>query len=692
MSEMSESTFNGQNIPFDTTLLTSLYSGDYGFSNDRILDLIYSSNYVNSMNIINPEQYDKTYELCIYAKFNGFVLSDIASIQGIDQKYVIYFSKLKLKNSLAKMLVFYGWKEPIAYIYKQDDNYLQQTYQEFFLLSISKGYFELTKWFYSLSKIDLTAYQYCAFKISFKSGRMDILKWLLSLTDIDFSMNDNIFFITACKSNKIEMVDFIFGKITINLLNYINLFTFSIRNNYLGVAEYLFLKSQENGLGDLFREILFDPNIFIYVCHKGYQQMINWIYSFKNNIVDTSLFISICSQGYSPLVRWCYANCSISEYLNEGYLAAYQNGYSRVGGYIRRQKEFTIDIKEYNFNSIFIQCCISGHLKIAKRLVSYGYSNSIATKGTLSERKNLFRLVAKAGKVNIIQWLYDIKLLTEEEFLTSNFLESACFSNSLETVQLIYQLNPKLSVTQKNTAFIQAWQKQNITISKFIFSLGDINLFINSNKLFISSVIGGFVQRTKILFSLIDKFSEYLDLWVYLMILAVDKLDRKMVIYLNSFNTTENKINNNQLFQNLTGYNFLTEIIDTFDLSLIDYTNSNINKLFTLSCLNNHLTLAKNIYDNIKYDLSTNNDYLFRQCCYKNRSQNIDVILWIYSISSVDIYFNNNEIFRLAVKNKNSTIVVYFYSLYTIEGYDILDTSYGNTKDRIWVQSLSLTA
>jgi len=161
------------------------------------------------------------------------------------------------------------------------------------------------------------------------------------------------------------------------------------------------------------------PNIFQYLCKKGYLSLAQWLLSVKPNIIisarNEEAFRYACGNGHLSVAQWLLSvepTINISAYNEQAFMYACGRGHLLVAQWLLSVKP-NINISA-GYDEAFKYACKNGHLSVAEWLQSLNHQKYV-----ISYNKEM-KIISY--KINIIIPKYDeILHVNETELVDCSF-------------------------------------------------------------------------------------------------------------------------------------------------------------------------------------------------------------------------------------------------------------------------------
>lgn len=297
-------------------------------------------------------------------------------------------------------------------------------------------------------------------------------------------------FLTFVARNNLDLVKYIYmndNNMKINQTVFIN----SCKYGSLEVARWL------TGFGF---QINFHHGFFV-TCKYGHIELAKWLYSSGNvkiDLIDETPFKYACVNGNIEIAEWLYEinkinnkEIDISEYADDLFLTAWNIRSLPIAKLINKIHKIEKCLKY----EIFCECCKYDNLDFAKWLYSFGDIN------VNSEDNNPFRLACMCGHLNIAKWIYflgviDMQIIREEFLISCNldYPEIMLWMHSLEGFD---------HSSINNEAFVKACLATNIFSAKWLYGLGNVDIYQQNNIVFReTNYLGNYLDIFKWLYTI----------------------------------------------------------------------------------------------------------------------------------------------------------------------------------------------
>lgn len=240
----------------------------------------------------------------------------------------------------------------------------------------------------------------------YSKGDFKMIKYLC--LNYHQQINTNLMFELNCIHGYFEIAKWLYNKFKINLQNNYYIFK-SISNGHLNVAKWIY---EINNI-----HIDEMKSTFRRACEIGHLEAVKWLYGLDTSIdIDIGTFRITCCKGHLELAQYLYSlgiqNCIESS--DDIMLNATTLNY--------------INYDDRNYDVLFSEICMNGHLEIAKWL--YGLKKI----NIHIEDELIFRWSCVNGYLDMAKWLYSLDGLIDIHIHDESVFQLSYYSKRYDVI------------------------------------------------------------------------------------------------------------------------------------------------------------------------------------------------------------------------------------------------------------------
>jgi len=407
--------------------------------------------------------------------------------------------------------------------------------------------------------------------------------------------------------------------------------------------------------------------VFELCCTHDYIKIAKWLFSQINitNAEYNRLFIHSCNKGCTQIITWLYSLRN-----------------TKVQYHTRKQvRPYTLIICNENFDQVFRHYCINGRLKLAQLFFDIG---AYSLEDLHSDNDCAFRHSCSNGHLEVAQWLHSLDNTTNIHACDEYAFRRSCSGGHLEVAQWLYSLDNTTDIHACDKyALRQSCEKGHTEIAQWLLAVEcsspiiitvycplPLKVITTATRFLLTEYCKkNDLENAKKLYNvwkctIMPDTTQYFHMKIAIMSVFTELCQRgcclEFVEWIYSLNMltigyirATLKMCCQHENPNFAICNRLYELDTARDEDFFEHINST----FITCCIHNRKVTAMWLYNKGQVNITTHDDYAFRQCCDNGY---ISLAIWLANINENYQIIYSIETSKIEYKIRN---IGWFYSL-----------------------------